>query len=478
MRIKFIYLFLLVVIIISLFRLDSINIYVNKYPSIAVIDTGLDIKGINYSKLVKNPFNAIINEYDNIEDNNGHGTLISNILYDLTDGKIQLIPIKAFDNNGFSQEKNINNALKYAIQHDIEIILMSSSFPYLSENIHDKILDAYNKGIIIISATGNGNTEVGYPARFPEVIGVGASKNNNYVEYSNYGMGLDFLVPGEYHNEEGTSISAARLAAIISQILYLNSDEKIDSKNIKIHLISQLVKKNKIVWNEMVGFGDLTEYSIKNNGNYFNNINDIPLNTFTPVNIDKYSEFNFKLPLDGQIELYSTNEVIINNAQIFSDQKKLINKGVFPLITNLEEGEYTLKLFSNNSAVKTISQLLIRFKLVNDEYEPNDYIANSTKIKRSKQIMGTFHSIDDKDYYEFSVDVAKKIDLIINPIWGNSDLIVTLFNKKNDLVVRIDDKGINQAERIKIKLKEGNYFLLVENGLKSSDSAYKITGSW
>ncbi len=56
---------------------------------------------------------------------------------------------------------------------------------------------AYNKGALIIAATGNDGAAVSYPAAYSNVVGVGATDENNAkASFSNFGPQVDLVGPG------------------------------------------------------------------------------------------------------------------------------------------------------------------------------------------------------------------------------------------------------------------------------------------
>lgn len=66
-----------------------------------------------------------------------------------------------------------------------------------SESLHKAIKEAHQKGIVVISSVGNNgfsvNDTVTYPAKYDEVLGVGAlGKNKKRWFRTSRGNGIDF----------------------------------------------------------------------------------------------------------------------------------------------------------------------------------------------------------------------------------------------------------------------------------------------
>ena len=140
-----------------------------------------------------------------------HGTHVSGIIGAVSNNNtgiagvnsnVEIVPIRVFDTNGSPQTTtDIAEAINYAVEKNVDIINMSFGGTQ-SFTMHEPIINAYNKGIILIAAAGNDGNDVFYPAKFPETIAVGATDiNNNITSYSNTGFELDLVAPG------GTSIN-------------------------------------------------------------------------------------------------------------------------------------------------------------------------------------------------------------------------------------------------------------------------------
>lgn len=101
-----------------------------------------------------------------------------------------------------------------------------------SEALHYAIQKANEKGIVVVAAAGNSGegteTEL-YPARFSEVISVGAvDKTNRRANYSSTGSELDIVAPGSdilstlkdgtYGVMSGTSMATPHVTGAVAAI--------------------------------------------------------------------------------------------------------------------------------------------------------------------------------------------------------------------------------------------------------------------
>ena len=193
----------------------DINKYANKLSggiidksTIALIDTGVS----ENSNVVQRV--SVIGDLP--DDDNGHGDhMLSCILEQNPNAKV--ISVKALDAAGNATAADIYSAIEYAVyREDVSIInlsvsALSSEGSYLIEKA---VNDALVKGIIVVGAAGNNNTDAVYsvPGSIENIIVAGAcDENGNKTSSSNYGSTVDYYVKAE-----STSQAAATLTGFIS----------------------------------------------------------------------------------------------------------------------------------------------------------------------------------------------------------------------------------------------------------------------
>lgn len=186
---------------------------------------------------------------------NFHGTHVSGIIAAMRangigiDGvadHVEIMAIRAVP-DGDERDKDVANAIRYAVDNGAQIINMSfgKSYSPHTEYVYEAIEYAAEKGVLLVHAAGNSaenideasnfpNDKFGKKKDWPHWIEVGASSwgsNGVYVgAFSNYGENsVDVFAPGvaiyslgpdnEYRNAQGTSMAAPVTAGVAAMLL-------------------------------------------------------------------------------------------------------------------------------------------------------------------------------------------------------------------------------------------------------------------
>jgi thermitase len=220
--------------------------YGDVYPQpkgvpVAVIDSGLR-PDAGLDKFVLASLDALSPD-KLISDTGGHGTQMALIAAGVVRpigvkgesvAQTPIIPIKAFDENGFTSNTLLMESIEFALKNGARVMSLSWGSETKSGFLSEALESASAKGLIIVASAGNEPTgDPQYPAAYPEVIGVGAlAPNGKAWEKSNRGDFVDLYAPGfaslpvGYRGDPGiyagTSISAAFTANLIAGILSKN----------------------------------------------------------------------------------------------------------------------------------------------------------------------------------------------------------------------------------------------------------------
>jgi subtilisin family serine protease len=203
---------------------------------VAIIDSGSNIAYQEGISLI----DATLKDY------NGHGTLMASIVKEVCP-QAKLYIIKVIGKEGLLiNEEAVVLGLQWAISRGVDVINISLRLKD-SDSLHEIINKAYQQGIVIVAAAGNNSTrmglptsckqeqgllttenaisltEVAYPARYSEVIAVGAlDRYGRVYEASIKGEKVEILCRGYKGREAGTSIASAYAAGFAARIISQN----------------------------------------------------------------------------------------------------------------------------------------------------------------------------------------------------------------------------------------------------------------
>ena len=113
----------------------------------------------------------------------------------------KILPIQALDDDSYGDTLSVGRSIFYAIEQGADVINLSLGTLYEDDYVREAIEAATKAGIIVIAASGNDGCEcILYPARYAEVIAVGAlNTSNSFAGFSAWGAELDIMAPGTSH---------------------------------------------------------------------------------------------------------------------------------------------------------------------------------------------------------------------------------------------------------------------------------------
>ncbi|MEI9477815.1 MAG: S8 family serine peptidase [Deltaproteobacteria bacterium] len=198
---------------------------------VAILDSGSNInfkEGVNFVD-------------DSLRDFNGHGTLMAEIIKESCPSA-EFYIVKVIGKNGLViHEDAVILGIEWAISKNVKVINMSLRMKP-SELLNEAIKKAHDKGIVMVSAAGNNdrysdsyysvleakafsgsnlpNSEVAYPAKYPEVIAVGAlDKRGKIYDQSVHSERVDLYFKGYWGRKAGTSVASAYVAGTIAHVI-------------------------------------------------------------------------------------------------------------------------------------------------------------------------------------------------------------------------------------------------------------------
>lgn len=185
---------------------NAYNSSSKKKVKIAVIDSGIDSGHPDLKGKILKAVNIVDPMKKQVKM--AHGTHVSGIIAANLNNTIgghgiypnaEILSYDVFNGAQTANDFDIANAVLQAIKDGAKVINMSLGGYGNSSLVADAINKAYAKGITIIAAAGNDNSNIGfYPAALEHVISVGSTnKNGTRSSFSNYGSSLDVVAPGE-----------------------------------------------------------------------------------------------------------------------------------------------------------------------------------------------------------------------------------------------------------------------------------------
>lgn len=216
----------------------------NSNVVVAVLDTGYDINSYGEKELVSA---TDMTASGFIQDENGHGTAMANIILKNTQNRVKIMPVKVADATGQTSALKLYMGISYAIEQKADIINISMSAYKAShsEIVNEAIRKAVQAGIFVVVSAGNEGEDVAdySPANTEEAIVVSAvNTDKTLMEYSNYGAYIDYCAYGKIEVEglgkkstvySGTSVSAAIVSGILAKI---KEDSKSSFEDVMVRL--------------------------------------------------------------------------------------------------------------------------------------------------------------------------------------------------------------------------------------------------
>ncbi len=154
----------------------------------------------------------------------------------------KILPIQALDDDGYGDTVSVGQSIFYAVEQGVDVISISLGTEFADDFVQEALEAATKAGIVVVAASGNDGCDcMSYPARYPEVVSVGAMTSAGTVAgFSSYGNELDVMAPGAdirtstwtagnpsaayVSGVAGTSFATPYVAGLVASMKSLRSD--------------------------------------------------------------------------------------------------------------------------------------------------------------------------------------------------------------------------------------------------------------
>ncbi|MFP5378078.1 MAG: S8 family serine peptidase, partial [Acidimicrobiia bacterium] len=142
----------------------------------------------------------------------GHGTHVTGTIAQTTDNGLAqagvapdaaIMPVRVLDRSGGGDDDRIAAGLVFAVDHGADVVNMSFDSPIDGPMTRAAVAYAASRGVTMVAPVGNSNpgtSPIGFPARYPEVLAVGAVRYDlSRAYYSRFGTrvgDVDLMAPG------------------------------------------------------------------------------------------------------------------------------------------------------------------------------------------------------------------------------------------------------------------------------------------
>ncbi|GAB4194249.1 MAG: S8 family peptidase [Roseiflexaceae bacterium] len=217
---------------------------------IAILDTGVSSSHPDLSGKVLPGYNFFRNNGD-ASDDNGHGTYTAGVAAAESDNGegiagicwgCKILPVKVLGPRGQGDDASVAQGIRWAVDQGARILNLSLGSPEESEVLRDAVRYAYDRNVLLVAASGNGQAEgnvPNYPAAYPEVLAVSATDGSDVTTgFTTTGSYVDIAAPGvgvwstvwdsqqgdTYSGSNGTSAAAPYVAGAAALVLSLRPE--------------------------------------------------------------------------------------------------------------------------------------------------------------------------------------------------------------------------------------------------------------
>jgi thermitase len=276
---------------------------------IAILDTGVDLDHPDLQDRIITGYDFINND-DNADDDNGHGTHVAGIAAASANNGMggtgvswgaRIMPLKVLDAQGNGDTADVAEAIYYAVDHEAKVINLSlgafQAWPCDWPEIEMAFEYAVNRGAVVVAASGNhGRDGVSCPAAYEQAIAVGATTESDFrASFSNYGSRLDLVAPGSsiystligggYGYKSGTSMATPYVSGLAA--LLWSFSPSLSGSELRDTLQSTATDLEANGWDTEYGWGRIDAfYALTASGLWLSPSQTVTLTDHDRANLD------------------------------------------------------------------------------------------------------------------------------------------------------------------------------------------------
>jgi serine protease len=185
---------------------------------VAVVDTGIDLEHPDLRDRVLRDRDGAVVGLDLVDggtpaDRHGHGTLVAGVIAATAGNgegivgvapRARLMPIRALDDEGAGRGRDVDEAIRWAVDHGADVINLSLESVEAPDGSSPgpgaptaAVRYAWERGVVVVAAAGNGGTSLSdYPADSPVVLVGATDRDDRRARFSDRVRADALLAPG------------------------------------------------------------------------------------------------------------------------------------------------------------------------------------------------------------------------------------------------------------------------------------------
>ncbi|PLS10004.1 S8 family peptidase [Bacillus halotolerans] len=441
-----------------------------KNVKIAVIDSGIS----PHDDLSISGGYSAVSYTSSYKDDNGHGTHVAGIIGAKHNGygidgiapEAQIYAVKALDQNGSGDLQGLLKGIDWSIANGMDIVNMSLGTSSDSQILHDAMDKAYEKGVLLVAASGNeGNGKpVNYPAAYSSVVAVSATNQHNQLAaFSTTGNQVEFSAPGTditstylhqyYATGSGTSQATPHAAAMFALL------KQRDPGNTNVQLRA-LMQKNIVDLgitgrDQQFGYG-LIRYKAQQADKAYAAAEQAVKKaeqTKTQADIDKAKKLVSKLPNSSAKKALQKR---LDNVQAYRNVKdakdKVAKAEKYKTQQTVDTAQAAINKLPNGTDKKNLQKRLDQVKRYIASKQAKDKVAKAEKSKKKTDVSSAQSAVSKLPAGSEKTSLQKRLNKVKSSNVKKAQQSVAAAEKKStDANAAKAQKAVNELQSGKDK---------------------------